>query len=308
MPKNKTLRYEPLKPVRFAPLFADWTFKNVFGKPGGEPLLMALLNDFLKRVLPAPITKIKYLPTESLGATPKSKKVIFDILCEDKEKNVFLIEMQNAKLKNAGNRIRLYISRVQAEMVDKGVKDYAMPASFFIGILNYKRNDSKFFFTEEGWFNLQTKELASKKEFRVFVELPKFEKTADKCRSFRDKILFLFKNLHIIKERPANFKEKLFDRLFFVSEISKLNNRELKTLRRNMRYIDERQLAIDCAVEEAVEEATETALVQGIRQGVKQGKIAGLVEAAKSMLKKGFEPALVANITKLPIRQIKAMV
>ncbi|MDR2972541.1 MAG: Rpn family recombination-promoting nuclease/putative transposase [Bacteroidales bacterium] len=299
MPKSKQVRHKPLKPIRFAPLFTDWAFKNVFGKPGGELLLIALLNDFLKRVLPAPITKIKYLPIESLGATPKSKKVIFDILCEDKEKNVYLIEMQNAKLKNAGNRWRLYISRVQAEMVGRGVKSYAMPASFFIGILNYKRDDSKFFFTEEGWFNLQTKQLASKKEFRVFVELPKFEKVAAECHCFRDKIVFLFKNLHKISERPANFKEKFFDRLFEVSEIAKLGVRDLKILRSNMRYIDERQLAIDCAVEEAVEEATEAALVQGIKQG--------LLRSAKSMLKRGFEPTLVANITKLPKKQVMAL-
>jgi len=291
MPKKKPLRYKPLKPVRFAPLFADWTFKNVFGKPGGEPILMALLNDSLKRVLTAPIAKIKYLPTESLGATPKSKKVIFDILCEDKEKNVFLIEMQNAKLKNAGNRIRFYISRVQSEMISKGVKDYAMPASFFIGILNYKRNDSKFFFTEEGWFNLQTKQLASKKEFRVFIELPKFEKTADKCRTFRDKIVFLFKNLHIIKERPANFMGKIFDRLFSVSEISKLKSIDLIALRSSMRYIDERQLAIDCAVEDTWDEAVKF----------------GVAKTARNMLAKGYSIAEIIGITALSRRQINAL-
>ena len=55
--------------------------------------------------------------------------------------------------------------------------------------------------------------------------------------------------------------------------------------------IDERQLAIDCAVEDA------------LVVGRKQGKL----EDAKAMLLKGFDPTLVASVTKLPIRQIKAI-
>ena len=63
-----------------------------------------------------------------------------------------------------------------------------------------------------------------------------------------------------------------------------------------MRYnIDERQLAIDCAVEEAT--------VDALAVGRKQGKL----EDAKAMLLKGFDPTLVASVTKLPIKQIRAM-
>lgn len=280
-----------LKPVRFAPLFLDWSFKKIFGNPNGERLLIALLNDFLRKVLPKPIKKIKYIPTELLGATPRSKKVIFDVLCEDSARNTYLLEMQNAKIKNAGDRLRLYVSRVQSENIDKGKRNYRLPSSFFIGILNYKRDGNRFFFTEEGWFNLQTKKLASKKEFRVFVELPKFKKPASICRSFRDKIIFLFKNLHLIRERPENFREKIFDSIFSIMEISRLEGDDLKAFRYSMRYVDERQLAIDCAVEEA----TEAAIVQS------------KLETAVAMLADRPEPLLVARLTKLPLRQVKRL-
>jgi len=300
MPRKAAVIASKLKPVRFAPFFIDWTFKSVLGKAGGESLLIAIINDFLARVLPHPIKKIKYLPTERLGVTPKSKKVIFDILCEDSIGDVYLLEMQNAKLKTGDDRIRFYIARIQSEGLCSGAKNYRLPSNFFIGILNHKRNDSKFYFTEEGWYNLQTRELANKKEFKIFIELPKFNKQASRCRSFRDKIIFLFKNLHLLKERPVNFKEKIFDRVFVVSEISKLNVDELKAFRCSMRYnIDERQLAIDCAVEEATEEATAVALAVGRKQGI--------LKTAKAMLADGLEPRLVARYTKLPIKQIKAI-
>ncbi|GBU25388.1 hypothetical protein R83H12_02031 [Fibrobacteria bacterium R8-3-H12] len=316
MPKKAAVVASKLEPVRFAPFFIDWTFKSVLGKAGGEALLMAIINDFLARVLPHPIRKIKYLPTELLGITQKSKKVIFDILCEDSAGDKYLIEMQNAKLKTASDRIRLYISRLQSESLDSGAKNYRLPSNFFIGILNHKRNDSKFYFTEECWYNLQTKELANKKEFKVFIELPKFGKQASACRSFRDKIIFLFKNLHLLKERPANFREKIFDRIFSVAEISKLKGDELKAFRYSMRLnIDERQLAIDCAVEEA----TEAAIVQGIRQGrklgMKRGRKQGIgvgmkrsvMQTAKRMLAKGYSVAEVIGITELPRKQIMAL-
>ncbi len=308
MPKKAAAVAGKLEPVRFAPFFIDWTFKSVLGKAGGESLLMAIINDFLARVLPHPIKKIKYLPTELLGITPKSKKVIFDILCEDSAGDAYIIEMQNAKLKTASDRIRLYISRIQSESIASGEKSYRLPSCFFIGILNHKRNDSKFYFTEEGWYNLQTKELANKKEFKVFIELPKFGKQAFMCRSFRDKIIFLFKNLHLLGERPANFRERIFDRIFSISEISKLKGDELKAFRYSMKLnIDERQLAIDCAVEEA----TEAAIVQGIKQGMKRGRKQGfgkgVLQTAKSMLLDGLAPARVARITKLPKEQIMAL-
>jgi len=71
MPGNTAVIASKLTPVRFAPFFIDWTFKNVLGKAGGEHLLMAIINDFLARVIPHPIKKIKYLPTELLGRSLK---------------------------------------------------------------------------------------------------------------------------------------------------------------------------------------------------------------------------------------------
>ncbi|MCL2281870.1 MAG: Rpn family recombination-promoting nuclease/putative transposase [Fibromonadales bacterium] len=170
---------------------------------------------------------------------------------------------------------------------DKGNDGYILPGSFFIGILNYNRNNKPFFFSEEGWVNLQTKELVNKKDFKVFVELPKFNKKASECHIFRDKIIFLFKNLHILKERPSNFGEKIFDRIFSVTEVCKLKGDELKAYRYSMKYVDERKLEVRCAKKEAFLE--------------------GILETAKNMLKDGLSLTRVARITKLPKEQVLAL-
>jgi hypothetical protein len=93
----------------------------------------------------------------------------------------------------------------------------------------------------------------------------------------------------------VDWRERLFDRIFDVLEISKLKGEDLKMYRKSMRNIDERQLAIDCAVEEAS------------AQLLKRGRVEGMMKAAKSMLADGLAPARVARITKLPKEQILAM-
>jgi predicted transposase/invertase (TIGR01784 family) len=307
MAKNNIAGASKLVPVRFAPLFTDWAFKRVLGNEGGEHLLMALLNDFLTRVLPYEITSIKYLPTEVPGIAPTSKKVIFDIFCEDENGNKYLIEMQKYRIGNAGDRLRLYMARIKSESIKAGSKSYKLPSTFFIGFLNYKRNDSEFFFTEECWFNLQTKEIVNEKDFHVFVELPKFDKPASECSSFRNKIIWLFKNLHTIEERPESFGEEIFDRIFSALEISKLKAEDLMAYWEGMEDIDERQLAIDCAAEEAAEVADVQGFKRGKAEGMVKGIAKGVMNTAKKMLEKGLDPAFVADITGLPKKQIMAL-
>ena len=207
--------------------------------------------------------------------------------------------MQKYKLRYAGDRLRLYMARIKSEILKAGSKSYKLPSAFFIGFLNYNRNESEFYFTEECWFNLQTKEIVNKKDFHVFVELPKFGKQPGECESFRDKIIWLFKNLHTIEERPESFGERLFDRIFDMLEISKLNREDYMAYWDGFEDVDEVQLAIECAAEEA----SEVAFLQGEARGVTEG----IMRSAQRMLEKGFDPALVADITGFPIEQILAL-
>jgi predicted transposase/invertase (TIGR01784 family) len=59
--------------------------------------------------------------------------------------------------------------------------------------------------------------------------------------------------------------------------------------------IDEEQLAIECAAEEAKLE------------GISEGIIEGVTQTAHRMLKKGLDPAFVAEVTGFSINQIMAM-
>jgi len=101
--------------------------------------------------------------------------------------------------------------------------------------------------------------------------------------------------LHLLEERPPNFGDKIFDRIFEVSEICKLKGDELKAYRYSMRYVDERKLEVQCAVEDAVKDATISV--------ARQSKL----EIASAMLADGLDPAVIARYTKLPLRQINRL-
>jgi predicted transposase/invertase (TIGR01784 family) len=113
----------------------------------------------------------------------------------------------------------------------------------------------------------------------------------------------LFKSLHTIEERPQSFKDRLFDRIFDMLEISKLEREDLNMYRKSMKNINEEQLAIDCAVEET----TEIVSAQWYKKGKADGIDKGILKSAKAMLADGLSTTRVARITNLPKKQILAM-
>jgi len=72
----------------------DIVFRELFGTPGHEALLMELLNELL--AWPAPITELSLLPDALLPEQLDEKSVIIDVQATDAEGRVFQIEMQAA--------------------------------------------------------------------------------------------------------------------------------------------------------------------------------------------------------------------
>jgi len=128
----------------------------------------------------------------------------------------------------------------------------------------------------------------------IYVILPRFKKKESECETIMDKILFSLKNGHKLKGVPKNFKEKELLQIFEVARISNFTERELKQYEAAMMNRHD-QKAILAYAEEKAE-------ARGEIRGVKKG----ILQTAKSMLKNGLEPALVARITKLPKEQIIA--
>jgi predicted transposase/invertase (TIGR01784 family) len=83
----------------------------------------------------------------------------------------------------------------------------------------------------------------------------------------------------------------VFKRLFDIAQISNFNDEELMYYESDMKRFSDHANALAYAKE----------------KGVAIGEAKGILQTAKSMLKNGIKPALVARITKLPKEQIMAL-
>ena len=75
--------------------FTDFGFKKLFGTEVNKDLLMDFLNGLIHEK--GCITEVKYLNTEQLGRTEYDRKAVFDIFCQTKTGEKFIVEMQKSK-------------------------------------------------------------------------------------------------------------------------------------------------------------------------------------------------------------------
>ncbi|WP_275575361.1 PD-(D/E)XK nuclease family transposase [Methylocucumis oryzae] len=76
--------------------YTDFGFKRLFGEEASKDLLI----DFLNQLLPAhhQIAELSFKNPEKLPSTPKERKAIFDIYCQARNGQRFIVEMQKARL------------------------------------------------------------------------------------------------------------------------------------------------------------------------------------------------------------------
>jgi len=123
-----------MKP-RYLNPYTDFGFKKLFGEEANKELLV----DFLNEVLPAPhkIAQLTLKPTEKLGNVNSDRKAIYDIYCENKDGQKFIVEMQKAKINFFKDRTVFYSTFPIQEQAEKGEWDYKLSPVYCIAILDF---------------------------------------------------------------------------------------------------------------------------------------------------------------------------
>ena len=75
--------------------FTDFGFKKLFGEEASKPMLI----DFLNSLLPEndKIANLTFKDKEKLGRSEADRKAVYDIYCENKNGEKFIVELQKAK-------------------------------------------------------------------------------------------------------------------------------------------------------------------------------------------------------------------
>ena len=263
---------------KYINLLTDFGFKRLFGSEPNK----ALLIDFLNVILPPQhtVADISYKNNENVGNTTLDRKAIFDIYCESKTGEKFIVEIQKAKQNYFKDRSVYYSTFPIQEQAEKGDWNYKLSSVYTIGILDFifeeHKQEQEFLHTVE--LKNQNCEVFYDKLKFIYVELPKFKKKIEELETHFEKWLYLFKHLSELETPPEKLQEGVFKQLFEIAEIAKFTPEEQRAYENSLKYYRDLHNVIETSKLEARQE--------GIAMGVEQGIVIGREEGIKSLVLK----------------------
>lgn len=264
---------EERKRERYINPFTDFGFKKIFGEEANKDLLLDFLNELLKEEQ-GDITSLTFIKNDQLGNTPTDRKAIFDLYCESKTGEKFIVELQKAEQKFFKDRALYYSTFPIQEQAPKGTWDYQLTKVYTIGILDFsfeKNEEDKYLYNVQ-LTDTETCEIFYDKLTFVYLEMPKFNKTLDELNTHFDKWLYLIKNLSKLEEIPEKLQERIFQKVFSVAEIANLTKEEYRDYRNSVKYYSDIKNSLDLAEKRGVQKGIEQGIEQVALNGIRKGK------------------------------------
>ncbi|MGL4593289.1 MAG: PD-(D/E)XK nuclease family transposase, partial [Thermoguttaceae bacterium] len=115
---------------RYINPYTDFGFKKLFGEEASKVLLI----DFLNSLLPEKhqVKTLDFRNTEQLGPGAIDRRAIFDIFCEAKSGEKFIVEMQKAKQHYFKDRALFYAAFPIRDQAQKGDDwDFQLQSVYF---------------------------------------------------------------------------------------------------------------------------------------------------------------------------------
>ena len=281
----------------FIDLRRNWAFKLIFGTPGNEDLLLALVQ----AVLPdKDITGVTLAPTERMGINEDARSAVFDISCETSSGDIVSVEMQYKEQDDFNDRMVFYSSFPIFNSLTKGGTTYAFKAPIYIiGILNFimtavSRNDRLVNCYRLRNIQDAKTELTGSLSY-ITVELPKFAKNINELKTTADKLFYSLTHIADMKERPESFSEKvlikLFERCMFANMTPEQQHIYIRTI---MAEVDER--------------SQRRTMLNKIRaEGLAEGKAEGKAEVARSLKEMGMPISTIAEVCGFTEEQVMTL-
>ena len=250
---------------KYISLLTDFGFKRVFGTEPNKDLLI----DFLNTLLPVhhQIQDLSFKNNENLGNTIIDRKAIFDIYCQAKSGERFIVEIQKAKQNFFKDRSVYYSTFPIQDQSIKGEWDFKLSPVYTVGVLDFVFADHKHDETIVHVVELKNQhcEVFYEKLKFIYIELPKFTKSINELESHRDKWLYLLKHLAELTDRPALLQDSIFSQLFDVAEIANFSRVEQDGYQNSLKYYRDMNNVVNTSRAEGKEEGREEGREEGQR-------------------------------------------
>ncbi len=330
-PRIKYVKQQSVE--RYVDLMSDVGFKLVFGKVANKELLIEFLNQV---ITDRRITDVEFfLDKEKHGMSEKDKSSIFDLYCITDDGSRVIVEVQKRMHDWYIERTLYYSTFPVQEQVSVNCEEYRICPVYVISILKTRLRGIRLGEQVRSCFRLyeETSHVLLTPVYNViFLEMGKFRKSLSELDgSILDGFYFCLKNMVKLSERPVELQQDIFQRLFEVCRLSKMD--KVEQIQYNKAMITE--IDIRCfkkmahksgyaAGEKKGEKAGfEKGIKKGIKEGIKEGREEGQkigqeigleigkqnarVSIARQMKVKGYPVADISEMTGLPEDRIMAL-
>ncbi len=275
----------------------DFAFKKLFGVDENKDILIDLINAVVAKEDQIVDLEIKNPYNEK--SFKHDKLSILDIKARGANKRWYVIEMQIMDQNYFDSRALYYWSRVYHGQLASGINFDCLEKTISINFLNFDCLDEEKYHNTYKLRNLESNKDYPNDHVEIhFVELKKYHETfstmLDKWTNFLVKA-YEYDTQHLPKELQIPTIEKAVD----VLEHMYLTADERESYEARLKWLRDEEMALKKAKEEGK--------IEGKYEGKIEGKQESQLEIAQEMLKKGIEPSLVAEITKLSLAKIKTL-
>ena len=286
---------EEMKGAKYINPYTDFGFKKLFGTPLNKDLLISFLNSLFdgKEV----VQDLTYLNGENLGNGYGDRRAIFDVYCENKQGETFIVEMQKAEQQFFKDRSVFYSTFPIQNQGKKGIWDFKLKGVYTIGILDFVFPDHEYpqdsLRHEVKLVDVDDKHVFYDKLTFLYLEMPKFTKKEDELETMFDKWLFVLHNLSRLMKHPAALQERIFKRLFEQAEIARYTPEERQDYEDSLKAYRDMKNVLDTAELRGLEKGRK----EGRKEGIEQGTFEERRKNAKAMKALGLPLETIVKVT-----------
>jgi predicted transposase/invertase (TIGR01784 family) len=271
----------------------DITFKRIFGLQRNADITIGFLNAILELQGDDIITKVVITDPHNHPELEGKRRSVVDVRCTDKKNRQYIIEMQILDQKNFVERCQYYVAKSIADQLDEKQNFKKINPVIFIGVLEkFVVDPDAHFICHHNIRNVTTNEHVLKHMDFYFLELQKFNKTEDQLVTPIDRWAFMLKSAADLDHIPSQLQhDKPLQKALKELDRAGWTVQDLETYRLSLEVLYENENAKDAWIE----------------AGKAEGKMEEKHAMAQVMKAKGFDEAIITEVTGLSGEDIKKL-
>ena len=234
-----------------------------------------------------------------MGRSEEDRKAIFDLHCENEKGEKFIVEMQKTKQNFFKDRALYYSTFPIVEQAISGDWNYELKAVYTVAILDFvfdeDKDDPDKYRYDVMLTDIDTHKIFYKKLMFTYLEMPKFNKKVEELENRFEKWMYVLKNLKRLDSLPEKLRERIFEKMFAVAEISKLSKE------------DYQQYIVSLNAYRDFKNSIDTARDEGLAEGIEKGEKLKTIEIAKNAKILGLSLEQIQKLTYLTREEIEKL-